>query len=632
MKKVIFFVNGKPLDSEKKLICNSAQFRFSLYGFKKSAEGSYYFEPGDIYKMLLEKTDSVDDDFIFMSDSLRFTRYVHCIMNDAFEAFVYFNRDTDVGIAASKVIEDSYNEWVREEKIYKKPLFIIGDNISEKLAILKKSKCEDLGEKHTPEALADMQDLLNRLECEAIDRRERDIEKLYYYSFFYDNSKQYTGEKFLKLFYEMIRKDEFTPYDKLTAWNYLKRRILMGAKLDFKIKDLYDTALTSAYEYCKKRNDSIMSQIPKQERNHETVLVITLQFLNLTHSPTKTALERIYTLSKQYKNVTVINAREQYTGIGDISIYKYLQGTIVDEYNGAIKMKYKDIAFTLLQPENEMPENSVLYELLLYIRELKPYIAFVIGDGCILGDLCSNIVPTVSIPVTISKLTVKPHEFTAIGRKLTDEDRKTIIEEGGSADSVIESVFTFELKEQKTKLTKKALGLPEDKFLIFTAGIRLDADISDEFITAMEKLYDRNIHMVFAGYFDEYGNICRRHPGLREHSTFVGYQDDILALTEIIDLYVNPKRVGGGFSIIEAFYHKKPGVTIDYGDVAASCGEEFCVPDYDAMCEMIVRYITDRDFYKAMSLKAAERYVMMTDSRKAMDDIIKTAESRPLFF
>ena len=28
-------------------------------------------------------------------------------------------------------------------------------------------------------------DLLNRLECEAIDRRERDIEKLYYYSFFF---------------------------------------------------------------------------------------------------------------------------------------------------------------------------------------------------------------------------------------------------------------------------------------------------------------------------------------------------------------------------------------------------------------------------------------------------------------
>ena len=44
----------------------------------------------------------------------------------------------------------------RRKKIYKKPLFIIGDNISEKLAILKKNKCEDLGEKHTPEALADM--------------------------------------------------------------------------------------------------------------------------------------------------------------------------------------------------------------------------------------------------------------------------------------------------------------------------------------------------------------------------------------------------------------------------------------------------------------------------------------------
>jgi len=57
---------------------------------------------------------------------------------------------------------------------------------------------------------------------------------------------------------------------------------------------------------------------------------------------------------------------------------------------------------------------------------------------------------------------------------------------------------------------------------------------------------------------------------LWENSSFVGYCDDILALMELFDLYVNPNRMGGGFSVIEAFEKGVPGVYLPKGDVYAA--------------------------------------------------------------
>lgn len=43
-----------------------------------------------------------------------------------------------------------------------------------------------------------------------------------------------------------------------------------------------------------------------------------------------------------------------------------------------------------------------------------------------------------------------------------------------------------------------------------------------------------------------------------------------MAVDELMDLYVNPKRSGGGYSIIEAFSVGIPGVTLRNGDIAAA--------------------------------------------------------------
>lgn len=395
------------------------------------------------------------------------------------------------------------------------------------------------------------------------------------------------------------------------------------------IADIYQ----KAYNSYKKELAALLSPIPKQERNKDVIVVFTIQFLSETHAPTRTALERIYTLGKLMdKKVYVINTREQYTKKGEIPLYDIIVRNIEEEYNGLDRFEWKDYSFDFYQCPCEMPDIEEMKRIISRLRELKPYMIMTIGNGSIMSDLCANMIPVMGIPVTFSTIPKKDNQFTIVGRQISKAEKESLQQGGYDLDRIVESTFTFDLKPQKTTLTRKMLHLPEDAFVLGIVGIRLDHELDMEFFEAMEQTLQYNTYLAFAGEFKDYELWCSRVPWLREHSTFTGYQNDILAFMEVIDLYVNPRRVGGGFSIIEAFSKGKPGVTIGYGDVAAAAGDAFCVADYDEMIETIRRYIEDEAYYEKMAENGRIRALEMTDSKNALEKILATVESRKAFF
>lgn len=110
-----------------------------------------------------------------------------------------------------------------------------------------------------------------------------------------------------------------------------------------------------------------------------------------------------------------------------------------------------------------------------------------------------------------------------------------------------------------------------------------------------------------------------------------GLQEDVLAVNECCDLYLNPKRIGGGTSVAEALYKGLPVVTMDYGDGGLGAGKEFHVSDYEEMYELVLKYANDKEFYKLMSEKAKERAQRLMDSKKEFVKIIETMENSKLF-
>jgi glycosyltransferase involved in cell wall biosynthesis len=140
-----------------------------------------------------------------------------------------------------------------------------------------------------------------------------------------------------------------------------------------------------------------------------------------------------------------------------------------------------------------------------------------------------------------------------------------------------------------------------------------------------------NIHIAFVGVFTRYDDYCRDDQAICENTTYLGFQSDILAICEICDLYVNPRRSGGGTSCAEAMFMGLPVVTMNYGDVALAAGKDFIVETYAEMNQKIRRYANDKFFYAEMSKKARERAALLGDTRKSLEVIIDKAVSSPSF-
>lgn len=412
-------------------------------------------------------------------------------------------------------------------------------------------------------------------------------------------------------------------YDKVNeenlyfVWNQFKRISLKGmAVFDEKTRKLLDKMYDRCYSSFIKNLEEDFTKIPLKERDKNLVIIFTTQFLDTTHAPTRTVIERAKSLSKLGKKIVIVNTSELYSFRGYIPMYKIGRGTVLKEYNDVETIMIESINVKFLQLDEEYSIQHRVQILISLIKELKPYYILSIGTGSILTDLCGNIIPCASMALAFSTLPKTKNRMKILGRKLYPEEEKKFAD----AD-IIESRFTFELKNQKKKFSRREMNLPKDKFILVIVGIRLQYEVSYAFMKMLERVCKNNCYVVFAGVMDNYNNLTEEYPVVGKNSSFIGYCDDILALMEICDLYVNPDRLGGGFSIIEAFAKGRPGVYLKKSDVYTAGGEDFAVNDFNEMEQQIIKYKDDKDYYNKMSKLAKDRAKIMTSSTEAMADI-----------
>ena len=378
------------------------------------------------------------------------------------------------------------------------------------------------------------------------------------------------------------------------------------------INKLYDKCYDDFTDNLKK----YIYKMPYDQRDKNTVMIMTVQFLDNTHAPTKSVIERIKVLVMSGKRVVLVNTAEICLMNGYLPVYMIDGASYFEKYENINKIQVgKDIVpFLQIPKEFSIPEKMQM--LAGFITEVKPYYILSIGNGSILADLCGNIVPCASVSVVFSTIPRTKNRMKVIGRKLTKEE-KIIYRD----DDIIESFFTFELKPQKENYSRQIKALPDDSFILGVVSTRLQFDITKEFMDMLSDVCSKGCHVVFAGIMDNYDRLMEEYPVVSANSSFTGYCDDILALMEICDLYVNPDRLGGGFSVIEAFAKGRPGVYLNRGDVYTAGGEDFAVGSFDEMAKQIIKYKDDKDYYNKMAGLAKERARLMTSSKEAIADI-----------
>ena len=347
-----------------------------------------------------------------------------------------------------------------------------------------------------------------------------------------------------------------------------------------------------------------------KERNDDLVFVFSAQVLGMAHAPTKTLLDRCYALKKYLKKeVVIINTAMQIPEKGQAPFYGLINATYADGLSEVKQLEFKDETFEFHQCENKMPDLGIMKTIIEMVKVRKPEFILDIGGNDICADLCGLFVPQITISTVFSRIAFSCGEYQMVDKILTEEDKDELAILGVDAQKVKKTPFTFSFKEQTHHFTRKQLKLWEDKIILLVVGWRLDQEVDENFLKMLEQVIKKNdnIAVTFMGKFDLYDEKIKKYPKLLENSKNLGMQMDALAVVECCDLYVNPKRNGGGSSVSEALYKGLPAVTLPTGDVSVAAGELFWVKDYSAMQEKILRYASEKNYYKQMSEEAKKR-------------------------
>lgn len=375
--------------------------------------------------------------------------------------------------------------------------------------------------------------------------------------------------------------------------------------------------------------------IPVEKRDKDRVFVFISQMQGEYHAPTKTLCDRCYVLQKYLKKkVLIINTAMVLTKKGDAPFYNRVRGGYNPDYLKKNALEFRGEIFELFQCEDNMPDVGTIVSLLRKVAKEKPYCIINIGGSDLCIDLCGNIVPEITVSTVFSEVAITCGTFQIVCNDLKEKEYELLELMQCRPCNIKKALFTFVFKEQKNHYSRQELGLLEEARIILVTGWRLDQEIDETFLCMLNSLFEEEplLEVVFMGLFEDCELRLNAYPGLKERSRYLKYQEDALAVTECCDIYVNPKRNGGGSSAAEALYKGLPVVTLPTGDVSAAAGADFRVENYDAMADKIKSYCRNHSYYNEMSLKAKERAAALMDSKTSFCEVFAQIEQSPDFY
>lgn len=384
------------------------------------------------------------------------------------------------------------------------------------------------------------------------------------------------------------------------------------------------------YENYKNKLTNILTYIPKEKRKENLIFIFTSQFLQLNHAPTKSVIDRAYNLKKLGKDVIIINTTELLSQENKIPFFNASIPTIIKEYEQLNSFDYLDERIPYFQCSN-MPSLEGIINIISIVEEYKPSMAFSLGSFNLTADICSNLIPIATISTVFSTFPTTFSQFLITGKQITKNDIERLSPYGFNKDNLISHLFTSSFKPQTKKFTKNDFNIPEDKFILAIIGTRLQDEVKEEFLNLLLKDSSLNLHILFVGTFYNYKNLIESNKLLNENSTFIGFQNDILAILELCDLYINPKRNGGGMSSIEALYKNVPVLTYKYGDVYINVGDDFAINNDQELIKSIKLYKENINYYKNQILLGQEKVKKLTNTKESLKSLLKKIEMHSLY-
>ena len=152
--------------------------------------------------------------------------------------------------------------------------------------------------------------------------------------------------------------------------------------------------------------------------------------------------------------------------------------------------------------------------------------------------------------------------------------------------------FRIRLKAAGANLARAELGLRDDAVILLSVGARLHSEIDGPWAARMVALLQRHPKVQWLLV----GGAAHRPAALaalpEEQLRMQPHREDIRGVTRIADIYVNPPRVGGGFSVAEAMAEGLPVMSMKNSDGGDKIGDA-AASDLDAYFADLEALIAD---------------------------------------
>ncbi len=389
--------------------------------------------------------------------------------------------------------------------------------------------------------------------------------------------------------------------------------------------DDYKTGVRNAYsliesyfeELVKKSNKLSLVDNKSEFGEENSIVIVTSQFLREGHAPTRRVLDYAYTLKHDLEMSVII--------INDAGLhcekawnhYNYIQ-----EYNNIDSYSYKGVDFPFYQVKNEMPDEDEIILLYDRIREYKPKLVLNVGANSIVSDICRLFAKTASIPCAID-IPISKSEYLLLPRNKRESD-SVVLNSILPYQRILCTKYNYIYPKKNTKnYNRDMFNVSENAFIVAVVGNRLDEELNDDYLYIINRLLnssDRILFMVIGEVVDNerikrivdnYDSIC-----------FTGQIPNAGDILTLIDIYINPMRSGGGRSAFEALYHGKPVISLKYGDVWGTVGDDFTVNNYDEMFVQAIKLYEDHTYYMSISQKAKTRADELEDMKTTFSELL----------
>lgn len=414
-----------------------------------------------------------------------------------------------------------------------------------------------------------------------------------------------------------------TVEERWTLYWRLQYTIFVTPKFDDYERHLRKIYETIYYAVESQMPDKLL-QTDENEAKDGPVIIVTSQFLSEAHAPTRRVLDYAYTIQKKLGIKTVI----MNDGGLNLKQFEYMYGAFgynfAEIFSTIEEIGYKDTTFPFYQAPDKMLDLQKIADMVHRIKTMKPRLVLNVGACCLTSDLCHHFAKNATIACSTSIPTTMGGNLV-VCRKLRESDRE-LLDEMQPWQQCVESVFNYVMpgENEMKHYMRSQFRIPDEAWLIITAGNRMDAEMDEDFFKTVDKILGKlpEAHFMVVGELSDKERMKDKFV-YRERVHLPGGLEDGSQAVRLADLYIQPKRKGGGRAAFEALYYGVPAIIPNYGDAWDVCGRAFEVGSYEEMEQKAVMYYFNHKDYEAMKRISRDRAVELEDMEGMMKKLFK---------